>query len=587
MVAISLRADRWRSIAALVTASLQMVVLPLRAIGLAAIANGVVAKSTTQALAGAFLVVGLTALNRVMAMASLTVRMRLRENTQLYLDTYLMGLTAGVPGIAHHELPAYLDRVELLRNGRNELANPFNPISWTLAALLQIASATLLLAGVDPLLALVPLAGVPAAYLSVRTQQHTSAKLEDQAEDNRILRHLFDLATTAGPAKEIRLYGLGDELLDQHRLRFDRLEHERVTLSIRLLSLTSAAWLFFAIAYCVALAETVRLAQDGSASIGAVVLVLGIGVQLSAQLNELAFCIAWFVRTHRAVSRLVWFEDYARTAHADVTPADPAPIPVRLARGIELEGVSFAYGADLRPVLDRVDLFLPAGKTVAIVGENGAGKTTLMKLFARLYEPTTGRILVDGVDLRRFDVAEWRTRISAGFQDFGRFELVARESVGIGDLPESQSEPRVLEALGRAAAAALPGELPTGLATQLGREFDGGVDLSIGQWQKVALGRAMMRPAPLLLVLDEPTASLDAPTEHSLFERFAAAARDAASQSGAITILVSHRFSTVRMADLILVVSGGRISEAGTHDELIDLGGLYAELYELQAASYR
>jgi len=210
-----------------------------------------------------------------------------------------------------------------------------------------------------------------------------------------------------------------------------------------------------------------------------------------------------------------------------------------------------------------------------------------VKLLARLYEPTAGRILVDGVDLRRFDVAAWRGRISAGFQDFGRFELVARESVGIGDLPESHSEPHVLSALERAAAGALPTELPSGLATQLGREFDGGVDLSIGQWQKVALGRAMMRPTPLLLVLDEPTASLDAPTEHSLFERFAAAARGAATASGAITILVSHRFSTVRMADLILVVSDGRISEAGTHDELLDLGGLYAELYELQASSYR
>ncbi|MFL5926820.1 MAG: ABC transporter ATP-binding protein [Gaiellaceae bacterium] len=586
MVAISLRADRWRSIAALVTASLQMIVLPLRAIGLATIANGVVARSMTQALAGAFLVVGLTAVNRIMAMASLTVRMRLRENTQLYLDTYLMGLTAGVPGIAHHELPNYLDRVELLRNGRNELANPFNPISWTLASLVQIASATFLLAGVEPLLALVPLAGIPAAYLSVRTQQRTSAQLEDQAEDNRILRHLFELATTAGPAKEIRLYDLGDEVLARHRALFERLERERVGLAQRLLAMTSAAWLVFALAYCVALAETVRLAQDGRATIGAVVLVLGIGVQLSAQLNELAFCIAWFVRTHRAVSRLVWFEDYAQTAHEDVRPTDPARVPYRLERGIVLEGVTFSYG-DAPPVLAGVDLVLPAGKTIAIVGENGAGKTTLVKLLARLYEPTAGRVLVDGVDLRRFDVAEWRARISAGFQDFGRFAFVARESVGIGDLPESHSEAQVQSALERAAAGALPAELPSGLATQLGREFDGGVDLSVGQWQKVALGRAMMRPAPLLLVLDEPTASLDAPTEHSLFERFAAAAQDAAAVSGAITILVSHRFSTVRMADAILVVSDGRISEAGTHEELLDLGGLYAELYELQASSYR
>jgi len=587
MLAISMRADRARSIAALVSSSLQLIVLPLRAVGLKLIADGVAGHSGTRALVGAGLVVGLTALNRLMAMASLTVRMRLRENTQLYLDTYLMGLTAGVPGIAHHELPAYLDRVELLRTERNYLANPFNPISWTLASLLQAVSATILLGSVYPPLALVPLAGVPAAILTVRAQNRASTLLEAQAEDNRILRHLFDLTTGAGPAKEIRLYGLGGELLDRRRVLFDRLERARVMQSVRDTWRTAGAWAFFALAYCLALAETVRLAQDGRATIGAVVLVLSIGAQLSAQLNELAYCIAWFVRTHRAVSRLVWFGEYAKTARKAVTPAEPAGVPERLETGILLEDVGFAYGGSEEPVLEHVDLLLPAGRTVAIVGENGAGKTTLVKLLARLYEPSSGRILVDGVDLRMFDVVEWRTRISAGFQDFGRFQFVARESVGIGDLPDAQSDPHVLAALGRAAAAELPGELPSGLETQLGREFDGGADLSLGQWQKVALARAMMRPAPLLLVLDEPTASLDAPTEHSLFERFAAAAGEAAATSGAITILVSHRFSTVRNADLILVVSGGRISESGTHDQLIRRGGLYAELYELQAAAYR
>jgi ATP-binding cassette subfamily B protein len=238
-------------------------------------------------------------------------------------------------------------------------------------------------------------------------------------------------------------------------------------------------------------------------------------------------------------------------------------------------------------VLDHVDLVLEPGTTVAIVGENGAGKTTLVKLLARLYEPTAGRILVDGIDLRSFDVGAWRARVSAGFQDFGRFQFLARESVGIGDLPAADSDARVLAALGRAAAADVPAGLPAGLATQLGREFEGGVDLSLGQWQKVALGRAMMRRQPLLLVLDEPTASLDAPTEHALFERFTEAARGAAEQSGAVTVLVSHRFSTVRTADLIVVFADGRISERGSHDELMRRGGTYAELYELQAGAYR
>src|SRR4051812_35481204 len=258
MLAISFRADRARSIAALLSSSLQMVVLPVRAIGLKLLADGVVARSATQALTGVGLVVGLTAVNRIAALVSLTVRMRLRENTQLYLDTYLMGLTAGVPGIAHHELPEYLDRVELLRNGRNELANPFNPISWTLASLLQIVSASVLLAGVRPVLALLPLVGLPAAALTVRMQHQANELLDAQAEDLRRLRHLFDLATTPGPAKEVRLYGLGGELLDQRRRRFAALERAQLGLTRRMLARNAAAWTVFAVGYCVALAETVR-----------------------------------------------------------------------------------------------------------------------------------------------------------------------------------------------------------------------------------------------------------------------------------------------------------------------------------------
>ena len=587
MLAISMRADRARSIAALVAASLQLVSLPVRALGMKVVADGLVAHSATRAVMGAGVVVALTFLNRMAAAVSLTVRMRLRENTQLYLDTYLMELTAGIPGIAHHELPEYLDRVELLRVERNYLANPFNPISWSLAGILSTVSAVALLASVSPLLGLVVLAGVPGAWLSVRGYKRSLALTESQAEESRILRHLFDLATGPGPAKELRLYGLAGEVLARRVALFDRLEDARVHVAKRSVAAASAGWGFFAVCYCVALGVSVHLAQTGAATVGGVVLVLTIGTQLSGQLNELAFVVSWFAHTHKAVSRLLWFRDYAQRAHAELRPDDPAAVPPRLVEGIRLEGVSFAYPGTERVVLEDVELDLRAGATVAIVGENGAGKTTLVKLLTRMYEPTRGSILVDGVDLRRFDVGEWRARTSAGFQDFGRFAFLARESVGIGDLPEAESEPRVRAALARAAAGALPDELPEGLETQLGREFDGGVDLSVGQWQKVALGRAMMRPAPLLLVLDEPTASLDAPTEHTLFEQFAAAARDAGGATGAVTILVSHRFSTVRMADVILVVGRGRILESGTHRELMRTGGLYAELYELQAAAYR
>jgi ATP-binding cassette subfamily B protein len=297
--------------------------------------------------------------------------------------------------------------------------------------------------------------------------------------------------------------------------------------------------------------------------------------------------VAWLIRTHGAVKKLVWLREYAAQAHRDVKPTTPARIPVQLRDGIRLRNVSFCYPGVENPVLAGVDLHLPAGSTVAIVGENGAGKTTLIKLLSRFYEPSAGTITVDGVDLRRFEVTEWRQRLAAGFQDFARLQLLARESIGVGDIDMIQRDDCILDALQRAAASDLSSALPHDLDTQLGRYFDGGVDLSIGQWQKVALGRAMMRQGILLLMLDEPTASLDAPTEHTLFEHFASAASEYAATSGAITVLVSHRFSTVRMADLILVVSGGHIVERGAHADLLEAGGLYAELYGLQANAYR
>jgi ATP-binding cassette subfamily B protein len=231
-------------------------------------------------------------------------------------------------------------------------------------------------------------------------------------------------------------------------------------------------------------------------------------------------------------------------------------------------------------------LLLPAGSVIAIVGENGAGKTTLVKLLAKLYEPTSGRILVDDEPLARMPADQWRERLAGAFQDFFRFEFRAHQTVGLGDVPRLCDRAAVVTAVGRAGATDVIDRLPSGLDTQLGPTWPEGVDVSFGQWQKLALGRGFMRDEPLLLILDEPTAALDAETEHALFERYAAAAREP-DASGRITILVSHRFSTVRMADLIIVLDGARLVEFGGHDELINKGGQYAELFGIQAAAYR
>ncbi len=358
------------------------------------------------------------------------------------MSTRLMDLTAGVPGLEHHERPDYQDRVELTRADRWALVNPFNPLSWTIGSVVQLASVTALFGTVHPVLLLLPLAGLPSVVATMRAQRQWLRLRESQAESNRVLRHLQDLITQLSAAKEIRIFGLTDELLRRRRALFFDLEHARLRQSIRATSLTTLGWLFFSACFVAALAFTVDLVQRGEATVGSVVLVLGLGASINLQLSILAWNAAWLIRTHGSVVNLLWLRDYADGARRAVRPERPVPTPKTLRDGIRFQDVSFHYAGIDRPVLDHVDLFLPAGSTIAIVGENGAGKTTLVKLLNRFYEPTGGAILVDGQDLAWFPVDEWRQRLAAGFQDFARLQLLARESIGVGDLARADGTRR-------------------------------------------------------------------------------------------------------------------------------------------------
>ncbi|MDQ2826655.1 MAG: ABC transporter ATP-binding protein/permease, partial [Actinomycetota bacterium] len=320
-------------------------------------------------------------------------------------------------------------------------------------------------------------------------------------------------------------------------------------------------------------------------SLGDVALTVQVARLAIGQVQSAARQAAWLAELSFVGERYLWLLEYQ--PNVVVKPAGTAvPAPARIEHGITFDGVSFAYPGSEEPVLDDVSLFIPAHTTVALVGENGAGKTSLVKLLCRFYDPTAGRILVDGVDLRDLDLDGWRAGTGAAFQDFVHFQLVASEAVGVGDLPAVDDLARVGVSAARAGADRVIDRLPQGMATQLGRWFEGGVDLSEGEWQRVALARGLMRPEPAMLILDEPTASLDPRAEHEVFATFASMSRGDTGEGAPVTILVSHRFSTVRMADVIVVLHDGRIEELGSHDELLAADGRYAQLFRLQASRY-
>jgi ATP-binding cassette subfamily B protein len=508
------------------------------------------------------------------------VERRFRDRVTIALEGHVARLQASVSTLAHQERPELLDRLAVLRNHVFVLDHMYSSVFSVGGWLLRLGVTVALLATVSPLLAVLLLFALPPVLTSARRPAAERAAEERGAPAQRLSRHLFQTVTTAAPGKEVRLDGTQDTLVARRREAWEEwyagVSRERWRSAVW----HSLAWAVFGAAYVGAI---VFVAAGLDAPAGSVLLVVAAGARLSGYVGgavgEIGFLRGIWLDGAR---RLAWLEDYARSQVDSAT----LPAPSSLATGIALEHVSFAYPGTDRLVLDDVSVTLPAGTVVAVVGENGAGKSTLVKLLCRLYKPTSGRILVDGTDLARIEPSAWRSRTAGTFQDFVRFEFLARQSVGLGDVPRLDSGPAVVTAVERGGAGDVVSRLPAGLDSQLGPTWPAGVELSFGQWQKLALSRGFMRDEPLLVVLDEPTAALDAETEHALFERYVAAVRGA-SASGRVSVLVSHRFSTVRTADLIVVLDGAHVVEVGSHAELLAAGGRYAELYGIQAAAYR
>jgi len=488
---------------------------------------------------------------------------------------------AGLTGLEHLERTDLLDRITVLRWGGQLAA-----VMWrAVAALFALIKLGLLLAVlgavVDPwLLLLVAFAAVPI-WFERRGQEGVGRAEIETAEAFRLQRHLFNLATGPSGGKEIRVCGAGERIAKLQREAWGEAMDRRFRARVRAAAWKLGGWTLFTVAFGAGLAIVVARTASGAGTAGDLVLAITIAVTLRNALQEALFGVNDALGGRTLAEPYLWLRDYAAAAN---TPGD-RPTPATLADGITFDRIGFTYPGTTRPALEEVSCHLPAGSVVAIVGEYGSGKTTLVKLLAKFYSPDSGRILVDGVELSEMSTVDWWARSSAAFQDFGRFQIRFGQTVGIGDLPYLDDRDRVGEAVRAADAEGLVERLPDGLDTQLGHRLEG-IELSEGQWQKTALARACMRPEPLLLVLDEPTASLDAPSEHAIFERYLRRARGLAERTGAITVVISHRFSTVTGADRILVLDGGRLIEEGSHDELFALAGRYAELYSIQADAY-
>ncbi|XXY54188.1 ABC transporter ATP-binding protein [Sorangium sp. So ce269] len=493
--------------------------------------------------------------------------------------------------LAHFEDSEFYD--QLTRARREASSRPASVVTESFSLvqnLITLAGYGAMLVGFSAfaVLALL-LAAIPATVAEARFSGAAFRLRNWRSPEARRLNYLEYVLANDGHAKEVKLFGLGPMFLERYKALATSFYREDSALAVR-----RAGW-----AYGLSLLGTAAFygcygamalgAAAGRLSIGAMVLYVAAFRQGQQAFQAVLAGIGGMYEHNLYMSNLFQYLSIPTSAPAALADGATAHSPSASAaladggasdRGVRFEGVGYRYPGQSRWALRGIDLHIPSGQSLALVGHNGAGKTTFIKLLTRLYEPTEGRILLDGKDLRAWDLDALRRRIGVVFQDFNQYQLTLRENVGLGSLEHLADEPRIGRAVSEGGADEVVTAVPGGLDAQLGRWFKDGVELSGGQWQKIALARAFMREQADILVLDEPTAALDAEAEHAVFQRFRSLSK------GRTTIVISHRFPTVRMADRILVLDGGRIVEEGTHDELVARGQRYARMFALQAEGY-
>ncbi len=477
-----------------------------------------------------------------------------------------------------YEDPVFYDRLERARVQATDRLGMIQSIGRLVQQVITTVSLSVSIMLFSPWLLVLLVAGIIPAFLG---ESHFAflgyAKNFRQTPIRRQLDYLRVLGGSREAAKELKLFGLKEFLIERFTRLSDEIYQENVSLARRrliagsFLSMVGTAGYYFA--YVFVIWRTVT----GALSIGTLTFLSGAILQASGNIQQIFSTVSSIADQALFLTDLLAFFEMQPTIRSKPN-AWPAPKPI--VRGFEFRNVSFRYPGNSRLVLDRLNFHLHPGERVALIGENGQGKTTVVKLITRLYDPVEGQVLLDGLDLREYNIEDLYREIGVIFQDFMRYEMTAGENIAVGQIEELDNLKLLRRAAQKSMADRVIGRLPRDYQQMLGRRFEGGVDLSGGEWQKVALARAYLRDAQVL-ILDEPTAALDARSEFEVFQRFAELT------AGKTALFISHRFSTVRMADRIVVLQNGRIAEDGSHDELTNLGGRYAGMFEMQAASYR
>lgn len=565
---------------AFIALAASVVALPVTAVALRWLVNAMSQGDARAALVAAIAVgIGYAATLSLDSIADAMVRTALDRLGRLHLNPRIVGDICRVEGIEHLERPEFLDRLSIVRAAASRVAGILWMPLLVGTAVAKLLLMALLLGTISPLLIVLAVLGAAPIFFDRLGERRIREAELRTADPFRLQQHLYETVTTAASAKELMLNGSAPRLRAIRERLWEELQAERRRAQRGASVFRALGWFVFVVAFVGGIAFI--QATNEAAAAGDIVLTIVVATSLRNSIQMAIDAVSRVTAISRFAEPFRWLSEYA-SRHA---ARDGAPAPDRLDQGISLRDVSLRYeGAD-RDALSRITVDIPAGSTVAVVGEFGSGKTTLVKLLARLMTPTSGSISVDGVPLESYGAESWWAACSGVFQDFGRFRVTLGESIGMGDIARIDDEGAVRAAIGGVGADRIVDRLEHGLNTWLGADV-GGVDLSEGQWQRVALARGAMRAAPVLLMLDEPTASLDAEAEDEVFRIFADLAVGAGERTGAITVLVSHRFSTVRSADLILVIRGGRLIEQGSHAQLMAADGEYAELYRLQVESY-